>query len=174
MRNVGTETLVPVEEYLHASYGPDREYLDGRVVERNVGELDHSELQTELSTFLNVRRRRWGIRVYVEQRVQVKPTRFRVPDICVVSGPRPQGPILTEPPLLCIEILSPEDRVAEMQERIDDYLEFGVRYVWVIDPRKQRAWIYTAGGAQEAREGVLRTADPEIVVPLREIFASLE
>ena len=37
------QTLVSVEEYLNTSYdGADREYVDGRIVERNLGEKDHS------------------------------------------------------------------------------------------------------------------------------------
>jgi len=53
------------------------------------------------------------------------------------------GQIFTEPPFLCIEILSPSDRLTEMQDRIDDYLSFGARYVWVIDPQTRRAYIST-------------------------------
>ena len=174
MGNVETETLISVEEYLNTSYDPDREYLDGRVVERNLGELDHSELQTEFAIFLGTLRAPVGFRIYVEQRVQVKANRFRVPDICIVVGPRPRGRILVEPPLVCIEILSREDRVSDLQERVDDYLEFGVRYVWVIDPRKQRAWVYTTEGVREAKDGVLRTTAPEIVDTLGEIYAALE
>jgi Uma2 family endonuclease len=168
------ETLISVDEYLNTSYDPDREYLDGRVVERNLGELDHSELQTELSSFLNVRRKQLGIRVFVEQRVQVRPTRFRVPDISIVVGPRPRGRILVDPPFLCVEILSREDRAGDFQERIDDYLEFGVQYVWVIDPRKRRGWVHSMEGAREAKDGILRTTAPEITVPLAEIFRALE
>jgi Uma2 family endonuclease len=74
--------------------------------------------------------------------------RFRVPDILVLTTP-PSGPILTEPPLLCIEILSKSDRMEEMQERIDDYLDFGVRYVWLINPRKRRAFVYSVEGVRE-------------------------
>jgi Uma2 family endonuclease len=61
-----------------------------------------------------------------------------------------------------------------MQDRIDDYLTFGVRYVWVINPRTQRAFVYTTEGMHEPKDGVLRTENPEIVVPLTEVFASLE
>ena len=167
-------TVVSVEEYLNTSFRPDCEYIDGRILERNLGERDHSELQTELSSYLNQRRRQLGIRVYVEQRVQVRATRFRVPDICVVAGPRPEELIFTRPPLVCIEILSKDDRVSEMQEKIDDYLTFGVRYVWVIDPRMRRAWVHTTGGSREAAGGVLTTETPEIVVPLAEVFAGLQ
>jgi hypothetical protein len=51
------------------------------VIERNVGDKDHSRLQTALTVVLGARQKEWGIHVYVEQRVQVKATRFRIPDI---------------------------------------------------------------------------------------------
>jgi Uma2 family endonuclease len=163
-------TLVPVKEYLSTSYRPDREYVDGTLVERNVGERDHSELQMALSAYLFNRRRELNIHVFPEQRVQVKATRFRVPDVCVVSGDKPQEQILTSPPFLCVEILSKDDRMSEMQERIDDYLSFGVRYVWVIDPRTKRAYVHTSEGIRETKDA-LRTENPGIVVPLEELFA---
>ena len=57
-----------------------------------------------------------------------------------------------------------------MREKIDDYLRFGVLYVWVINPRDQRAWAYTKDGSAEARDGVLRTENPSLDIPLPEIF----
>ena len=166
---MSTATVVPLREYLETSYRPDCEYLEGELLERNVGEWDHSRLQMLLSRYLSNRETEWGILVVPEQRVQVKPTRFRVPDISVLVGPPPAGPILEEPPFLCVEILSPRDRMQEMQERIDDYLNFGVRHVWLIHPRTRRAFVYTSDGVREAKDGVLRTTDPEIRVPLSEL-----
>ena len=166
-------SLVSVAEYVSTSYSPDREYLDGVVVERNVGELAHSTVQRELTIFLGVRSKEFGIWVYPEQRVQVTPTRYRVPDLCVVAGPKPKEQIFTTPPFLCIEILSKDDRAGETQEKIDDYLAFGVPYVWVVDPERRRAYIHTAAGSREAKDGVLRTESPDITVPLAEIFAEL-
>ena len=165
---MATTTAVPLSEYLNTSYRPDCEYIDGELLERNVGEWDHSRLQMLLSRYLCDREKQWGILVVVEQRVQVKPTRFRVPDISVLTGP-PSGPILREPPFLCVEILTPSDRIQEMQERIDDYLSFGVRYVWLIHPRTRRAFVYTAEGVQEVKDGILCTKDPEIRVPFAEL-----
>lgn len=104
-----------------------------------MGEWDHSRLQMLLSGYLLSREKQWGIVVVPEQRVQVKPTRFRVPNILVLLG-APAGPMVDTPPFLCVEILSPSDRMAEMQSRIDDYLNFGVKHVWVIDPRTRRAF----------------------------------
>jgi len=106
--------------------------------------------------------------VFVEQRVQVKPTRFRVPDICIVAGPEPEEQILTSPPLACLEILSREDRWSDVLERVDDYLSFGVRYVWVVDPRIGKAYRCNAAGLQEITE--LRSETPDFVVPLDAFF----
>ena len=89
-----------------------------------------------------------------------------MPDICVVAGLEPDEQILTSPPFLCIEILSPEDKISRMQQRIDDYLAFGVRYVWAVDSQTRKAWIYTAEAGREVRDGMLRTEHPEILVPL--------
>jgi Uma2 family endonuclease len=158
-----------VSEYLNTSYRPDCEYLDGELLERNVGEWDHSRLQMLLSGYLLNREKKWGILVVTEQRVQVKRTCFRVPDIAVLTGGAPSGPIIEEPPLLCIEILSRRDRMAEMQERIDDYLDFGVRFVWLIHPRTRRAFVYTKEGVIEVKDGILRTKDPDLCVVLGEL-----
>ena len=87
------------------------------------------------------------------------------------AGPEPDEEIFTRPPFLCVEILSPEDRMSRMQERIDDYLEFGVEYVWVVDPRSRRAWIYRLEGMREVHDGVLRTTKPNIEIPLADVFA---
>ncbi len=84
---------------------------------------------------------------------------------------RPKEPILTNPPLACIEVLSPEDRMNRMQTKIDDYLAFGVQYVWVLDPAAKRAWVYSRDGMHEAQTE-LRLDEPEVVVPLSEIFAA--
>jgi hypothetical protein len=61
--------------------------------------------------------------------------------------------------------------MTQMQERINDYLQFGVSYVWVLDPRIRQAYTFTREGMREASEGVLRTSEPEIVVPLTDIFS---
>ena len=162
------KTVVSLEEYLETSYRPDCEYLEGELLERNVGEFDHSRLQMLVSGFLCNHEKQCGVVVVMAQRMQIKPRRFRVPDITVLLA-RPAGPIITEPPFLCVEILSPRDTMREMQQRVDDYLAFGVPYVWVIDPRTRRAFVHTALGVREAKDGVLRTESPEIRVPLAEL-----
>ena len=165
---------VPVEEYLRTTYDPDCDYVDGEVLERNLGERDHSDLQGELVYFFRVRRQRWKVFAFVEQRVQVSPTRFRVPDVCVYVGEKPRDQIFRTPPFICIEILSPEDRLERLQQKIDDYLSFGVPYVWVINPRNRRVWAYTKDGSREVKDGTLHTENPSLIIPLAEIFAGLD
>ena len=174
MATTSISPLTPVEEYLRTNYRPDREYVDGVILERNVGEKDHNKLQKALLFYLGTREDELGIFVIHEQRLQVTASRYRVPDFCVVVGSEPDKQVFDEPPLVCVEILSPEDRISRMQERVDDYLAFGVSYVWVIDPKTRRAWVHTPAGISEAKDRVLRTpknADaPEIIVPLDELF----
>ena len=146
-------TAVSLYEYLNTSYRPDCDFLDGELLERNVGEWDHSRLQMLLSQYLFSREKQLGIVVVPEQRVQVTARRFRVPDITVIVGDPPTGGIITNPPFLCIEILSPSDRLTEMQDRIDDYISFGVRYVWLINPRTRQTFVHTSAGIHEVRDG---------------------
>jgi len=165
-----TGTLISVEEYLATSYRPDCDYVDGRIEERNLGEFDHSSLQTAVAVYFGSRQRQLGITVVVEQRVQVSVSRFRIPDVCVVLG-KVTEQIFRAPPFLCIEILSPEDRMKRVQERIDDYLAMGVKYVWVIDPSNHHVYVATPeAGLHEFKGAVLRTANPVLELPLAEVF----
>jgi Uma2 family endonuclease len=159
-----------VEMYVHTAYHPDCEYVDGEVLERNWGDRDHSTTQTELILFFGNRDRIWNVSFFPGQRIQVSPTRFRVPDLCVYLGEGPKDQIFRTPPFICIEILSPEDRWDQMQKKIDDYLRFGVQYVWVINPPDQRAWACTTASSVEIRDGILRTENPSLTVPVAEIF----
>jgi Uma2 family endonuclease len=135
-----------------------------------VGEVDHSDLQSEIVYQLRPRRRESGVWAAVEQRVQVSPTKFRVPDVCVVLGGKPKEKILHTPPFVCIEVLSPEDRLSRVQRKMDDFLKFGVPYVWLLDPETRKAHRWTNAGMLEVSE--LRTENPEIVIPLAEPSSS--
>jgi Uma2 family endonuclease len=166
--------MVSVEQYLATSYSPECDYVDGEVIELNVGERDHSETKFEIAAYLMERRKQLGIYVAINWTMQVSPTRFRVPDVTVVLGPRPNAQILRVPTFICVEVLSPDDRASDTQEKILDYLNFGVKYVWVVDPRLQRGWIVTKEGTVEAQDDILTTMNPEIAVPLSEIYARIE
>lgn len=162
-------TQLSVEEYLATTFRPDCDYVDGVVEERNVGEWDHSLVQSRFAQyFLNVAKdtELFGV---VELRIRVRPGKFRIPDVSVLLG-KPQEQVLTHPPLLCIEILSKDDTISKMNERIRDYLEFGVPAVWVVDPGEKRIWIYRGSGLEEAAGDVVTVDGTNVAIPFSAIF----
>lgn len=115
---MSTRTAISVKEYLASSYEPDCDYVDDHIEERNWGERTHIRLQLRLLMLLAAQAPE-GAEVLPEVRVQVSASRFRVPDICVAID-HSDDPILTKPPFLCVEILSPEDRMSRVELRIND------------------------------------------------------
>lgn len=165
--------LLSIDEYLNTSYEPDCDYVDGVLEERNLGKFDHSRLQALLTIYLGSRERIWGICTVTEQRVRVSGKRVRIPDVCVLLDSHPKEQVIDVPPFICIEILSPDDSVSGMMERLDDYMSFGVPNVWLIDPRRERSYFATAAGLIEAHDNTLRSTNPGIILPVSELFESL-
>jgi Uma2 family endonuclease len=170
---MATATGISIEEYLRTDYEPDCDYVDGELDDRNVGQRDHSYLHTAIGAYLFNLRQRLGGHVFTEQRLRVSKTRVRLPDVCVVLGSYPEERVFVNPPFLCVEILSPDDRISRMQRKLRDYFNFGVKYVWVIDPQERRGWVHTSSESREAVNGVLRTSDPEIALPLAEVLPEI-
>jgi Uma2 family endonuclease len=164
-----TEAQISEQEYLSTVYEPDCEYEDGVLIERNVGEEKHSWLQTALAAYFFQRRKRWNIEVYAEQRNQIRHAKYLVPDVCVVSGPRPSDQVFTTPPLIWIEILSPEDRLIPVNEKVRQLLEWGAPNIWVIDPETLEAEIHTQQGSRTVDDGILRVEGTPIEVPLNSL-----
>jgi Uma2 family endonuclease len=114
---------------------------------------------------------RQGVVALSEVTVRISPTRYLVPD--VIAAPALQGTYPTEPVQLCVEILSPEDRVGAMLAKCERYHEWGVPFCWVIDPERQTAWQYPAGGEPEhlSRTGTLIAG--QLRIPLEDLFSQL-
>ncbi len=161
-------TLAPVQEYLATSFPDgDREYIDGAIRERNLGEGDHAWVQSRLVVYFAIHfPKLWTV---AELRVQVSSTRYRIPDV-FVAAERPPGRIATTPPLLVVEVLSPDDRVGDLEEKLADYFGFGVPCAWVINPRTRRGFVHTPGRNAEVSDGVLTTPDGRIEAPLESIL----
>jgi Uma2 family endonuclease len=167
---MSARTLISVEDYLATAYEPDCDFVDGHIEERNVGELSHSMVQLKVGAYLLAHYGTGGEVVATECRIRVTSTRVRIPDVCFfLTNPGERVP--TKPPFICIEILSPEDRMSRIEVRINDYLAMRVPYVWVLDPETKQAFIATAAeGLKEVKTGVLKTDNPMIEGPLAEIF----
>jgi len=133
---MATAIQLPIAEYLQTSYRPDREFIDGEIRERNVGQWDHARVQWFLAGWFMNHELEWNVTGSTDQRMQVAPDRVRIPDL-VVLRPGTQRPILTEPPLLTIEILSPDDTYFDLEDRCRDYTQMGVQTMWIIDPKSR-------------------------------------
>ena len=171
---MATAALIPVSEYLQTTYRPDRDYIDGELKERNVGEQPHAHIQSIINGIFRENRKAWGVRALTEQRVQVHARRYRIPDVCVIRNTDPKDPIIAFPPLLCFEALSSADSFNELQERVDDYARMGVENIWVIDPWKRHGYYAGSRGFEQPEDGVLRIAGTDIAISLAEVFAELD
>ncbi len=168
---MATAVQIPLSEYLATSYRPDREYIDGEVVSKFMGTWEHSRIQALLTTFFGNHEEKWGVMVATEWRTLVSINRVRIPDLLLVHA-GVHTDVLRAPPVLIVEILSPEDTYADTQRRAQDYLTMGVHTIWIIDPETRSArqcvgdvWTGTTH---------LTVPGTEIAVDLPPIFARLE
>ena len=167
---MGVETPLPVEEYLNTSYSPDKEYRDGELVERNVGEKAHARLQALLAAYLHRREKQWGIEVYTALRVRVRENWYPIPDGCVYKLPDFEGRYPSEPPLLWIEILSHDDRMMDVWAKANELVEHGVPCVWIINPNTLESEMKTAAGMVPVPDKTLRIPNSPIVIPLADVL----
>jgi Uma2 family endonuclease len=171
---MATATHIPLSEYLETSYRPDREYVDGELRERNVGKWDHARVQAVLTAWFFNHEIEWNIMVGPEQRVLIPKsatrTDVRIPDVVVVvAGDHLQT--LSEPPLLVIEVLSPDDSYSDTQERARDYRQMGVEMVWIVDPKTLTGRMCSGTQWVEARR--LEVPGTLLFVDLDEIFRQI-
>jgi len=161
---MSTAALVSVEDYLHRTEKPYCEYRDGVLHPKAMPTKLHALAQYMLVVLL----RRPGVEALAEMHVRLSATKYLIPD--VIAAPVIQGPYPTEPVLLCIEILSPDDRVGAMLAKCEQYHAWGVPFCWVVDPEKQTAWQYHSGGEPEHLERGGTLTAGELIVRLEELF----
>jgi Uma2 family endonuclease len=166
--------LLSIEEYLRTSYHPDADYVDGEIVERILGEYEHGKIQGWIFQIFNMNGKTWGTDPVVEQRIRVAPRRVRVCDVAILRVGAPREPVTVTPPLICVEVLSPEDRLSRAKLVLADYLAMGVENIWLIDPTQRTAFTFDAGGLHEADRTNLTVPNTPIKLDLTEAFAALD
>jgi Uma2 family endonuclease len=169
---MATAAMIPLEEYLKTSYEHDCEWIDGEVQERAMPDEDHSTLQAFfIGYFLNLKRE-LHVRVRPELRLHVSARRYRIPDVLLMPASAPKQPIPDTPPVLCIEILSSDDRPGRVREKLADYVAMGVGAIWVVDPKRRTLATVDAKGMHLVAE--LALPNTSVVISAEEIFAALE
>jgi Uma2 family endonuclease len=156
---MATAIQIPLEQYLETSYRPDREYLDGDVVERNVGKWEHARVQALLTSMFVAYESELNVYAATEWRSRVSATRVRIPDI-------------ERPPLLVVEILSPDDTYADTVARAADYRHMGVHTIWIVDPQSRTGRVCVDDVWRGA--SVLEVPGTPIRVDLARLFARLD
>ncbi len=159
-------------EYLRTSFHPDRDYVDGEVQERNLGEFDHGTVQAFLASWFFQHRHEWQLHVIPELRIRVSATRVRIADVCLVSRTQPIEQVPTKPPLAVMEILSPEDRISRYNERLSDYRQMGIPNVWVIDPANRVGYDCSTTAWLPVEE--FRVAGTPVFMRLADLWSELE
>jgi Uma2 family endonuclease len=133
--------IISADEYLKSSYHPDREYVDGVLVERGEPTIAHALLQVILCSHLSAYRKQFHFEPLPTVRTQiVERSRYRIPDLMLCSVPLPAGKIVTSIPWVVIEMLSPDDRLSEQLARFRDYKQIGVLHMVLLDPEGLTAY----------------------------------
>lgn len=162
-------TLVSVEEYLQTTYKPACEYCDGVLTQKPMPTRKHSHAQYRVAMLINTAFA--AFEAGPELTVRLREGRYLVPDVAVQQLDRLQDPYPTEPIHLCVEVLSPDDRLSAVISKAEEYHAWGVPVVWIIDPENRMAWEFSPkrGLHEVGIEGSLN-ASP-ISIPLRDVLA---
>jgi Uma2 family endonuclease len=171
-----TSALVSLEEYLNTSYEPDMEFVDGALVERNVGTQRHSRLQRIVTNYLQRFHKSHRIEAFPAVRLRVTAQRHRVPDVLVLEIPYDEGKFITDVPAITVEIKSPDDKFDDIVDKCFEYASLGVGNILVMDPDHRRAWQFEHNTLR-ALPGAsidLHLRQSTIDFPFAEMFAELD
>jgi Uma2 family endonuclease len=135
---MSTATL---NEYLNTSYEPDMEFVEGTLVERNVGTQLHSLFMSIVAIRLWENRQSYPVKVFMSPRLLVDALtcRYRVPDILVLNMPYKKAKVVLDVPAIVVEITSPDDTFDSVVDKYFEYERLGVPNILVMDPNKKRA-----------------------------------
>ena len=167
---------ITLEQYLHTAYHPDCDFVDGHLEERTMGGTRHARLQMQLGHWFILHEREWNVCVMSELRTRVSPTRVRLPDVTVANydAALKEEDVRTTPPLIAIEILSPDDRINRVVVRLKDFLNMGIPHVWLLDPVEQVAFIYTHAGLKLVEEAIIAVPESPVFLDLTRLFSTLD
>lgn len=174
--------MLPASEPREPEVPEGYELVDGQLVERKMG-AESNLVASMLWAQLDAHRKatKSGLAIAPDTAYRCFPNRktMRKPDVSFVRGGRlpgdrpPRGDVLIVPDL-AVEVVSPNDVVYELDEKIEQYLAIGVRLVWVINPDARMVIVHRQDGTMaKVREGANldgEDAVPGFLCPLTEIL----
>ena len=149
-REPGTATEQDVIE-LHDRENRLYELVDGTLLEKTVGNYE-SYLAVELGFLLRrfLETRNLGIVLGADGMLRLAPGLVRIPDVSFISWDRLPGRVIPEAavwgiaPDLAAEIISPGNTREEMDRKLQDYFDAGVRQVWYAHPYGKEICVYSS------------------------------
>lgn len=168
------------ERYLSDPEFEHAEYVDGIIVERNLGTKPHARLQARLCRKLDEYfDTHTGGYAVGELHCRLKiggRTRYRIPDVAVVLGDTSEEQrYLDRAPDLVVEVRSPEDPLTAQLRKMDEYFANGCRMAWLVLPEEKAVVILTPGAAPRtaAAGEALDGGDvlPGLSIPVDDLFA---
>src|SRR5665213_3395629 len=175
MAAITNAPLLSVDEYLarfvDGDEKPPCEYIDGFLIPKPMGTKKHSQIQSNLGFLIRSLYCK-SMNALPELTTRRREGQFYIPDLVIkelakpISGRYP-GP--NEPVLLCVEILSPPDRIGKLFGKCEEYHKWGVPYCWVIDLERKIAWEYVPEDIEPRKVPETITAGP-VQLGLDEIF----
>jgi len=143
---MATGAVFSAEQYLATQFSErEPEFVHGELVYRSMPTFAHAEAQAILAGLFRQLRKSHSAHGVTEIRVRLKPDLFRIPDVALFVGPRPEEAVPSSPPLVVIEITSPDDRHQELIEKLEEYRTWGVQHIWVVEPELRMLHVYSAG-----------------------------
>jgi Uma2 family endonuclease len=164
--------MVPLEEYLHTSYEHGCEWVDGQLKGRGMPDGYHGYFQDFFMAYFRAMRMEFGLRGLSEVRMRVSSRSYRIPDVMAIPVDAPFLPYPVVTPSICVEILSTDDRVIDLQEKIDDYVALGVGAIWIVDPRRRTMSTADAAGIHKVVE--FQVPGGQACITAGELFAELD
>src|SRR5579883_623514 len=135
---------VTVAVYRRSSSEPECELIAGQLIAKPGGTLEHMNMERRLLRLLAEFESR-GLGQAMHELSFRHGDEVRIPDVVFFrNDARFEDGILIDPPLLCVEVLSPSQRLSELFAKCETYHVWDVSYCWVIDPVLQAAWEYHA------------------------------
>ena len=164
---MGAKTAISLESYLRTSFpDTDREYRDGETVERGLPDYLHGRVQGAIFAFFWALRSELALFPCVETRMRLRSNLVLIPDVAVFYPTEPAR-VPDTPPLVVVEVLSLDDRLTAVREKLEEYQNWGVPHVWLVDPHAKR--LYTCDdGLKEV--GALLIPELRVELPPNRIF----
>ena len=179
-----TRTLVTADELLRMpDDGRRYELIEGELIELAPAGGRHSNIGLRIAALLfqHVDKSNLGDMFGADCGFFLRhdPDTVRAPDAAFIASERiPPGGIpvgyLDTIPDIVVEVVSPNDRTGQVHAKIEQWIEHGVKLVWLVHPEQRSITVYSSvREVQVLHEGDTLTGDPvlpDFSCPVSEIF----